>query len=274
MAEASVDSYATAKANLRDTIKWLATSLAALGAAVVAGVSINGLAGLEGTPLLVAVISGGAGLLAILVAISIMLSLLASDVLYFSEIAADPNHPISREIKIHAKDVLPGHARTIGSLLDSRDSFEEEMDKAREAKDVPAFEKALKKYTSADQAIADVASLAQFLQLRNSFRSRSPLLILCTIVAIAALGVYSLVAGSKSSVNSDIGKEIVFSPGNDWSAAATAFSSVCGSDQMNGTIVSKKTSKGWTAIRISGPAKCSGLEISVPDSLIKLGDKS
>ena len=44
----AADPYATAKANLRDTIKWLATSLAAVGAAVIAGASISGLAGLEG----------------------------------------------------------------------------------------------------------------------------------------------------------------------------------------------------------------------------------
>ncbi|AGS25800.1 hypothetical protein [Rhizobium etli] len=91
----TTDSYATAKANLRDTIKWLATSLAAVGAAVIAGASINGLSELQGQALTSAIILGGAGLAAILMSIGILVHLLTANVFYFSDLE-DSTNPVTK----------------------------------------------------------------------------------------------------------------------------------------------------------------------------------
>jgi hypothetical protein len=83
---AAGDPFSNAKANIRDTVKWLATTLAALAAAVVAGASITGISALTGWRLVLAIGGGGGGLICIFVAIGIALRLLTSEAYYFSEL--------------------------------------------------------------------------------------------------------------------------------------------------------------------------------------------
>jgi hypothetical protein len=119
----AADPHASARANLRDTVKWLATSLAAVGAAVIAGASINGLASLSGTELFAGALLGGFGLVAILSAISILLGLLTSDVFYFTQLMNDDNasKAIANEIDERARDLLPPQVRSISELIAYRD---------------------------------------------------------------------------------------------------------------------------------------------------------
>jgi hypothetical protein len=88
-APALADPYATTKANLRDTIKWLAATFSALAAVVIAGAPLSGLGKLPfGFAWVGAVVALGAAFFSICIALAITISLLRGDFLYFSDIIA------------------------------------------------------------------------------------------------------------------------------------------------------------------------------------------
>jgi hypothetical protein len=261
------DPYATAKANLRDTIKWLATSLAAVGAAVIAGASINGLTALEGSALWWAAGLGGVGLLAILVAIGVMLSLLTSKVFYFSELRKEGSL-IAEEINEHAKDILSPQTPTINALVTFRDNAVINANNA--APGDAAYQDAFNQWTAANNLIARITNLAQFISLRNDFEKRKWILFILTLVVIVTLGGYALLAGGKSSLNADLAQKVMFKPGDNWSGAATSLAEACGAEPLNGIIIQRKSFEGWVTVRLAEPGKCSGLELSVPASLVQM----
>jgi hypothetical protein len=260
------DPYATAKANLRDTIKWLATSLAAVGAAVIAGASINGLTALEGSALWWAAGLGGVGLLAILVAIGVMLSLLTSKVFYFSELSKEGSL-IAQEINEHAKDILSPQTPTINALVAFRETA---VINLNAPPGDAAYQAAFKRWTAANDLIARITNLAQFISLRNDFEKRKCILFILTLVVIVSLGGYALLAGGKSSLNAGLAQKIMFKPGDNWSGAATSLAEACGAEPLNGIIIQRKSFEGWVTVRLAGPGKCSGLELSVPASLVQM----
>jgi hypothetical protein len=261
------DSYATAKANLRDTIKWLATSLAAIGAAVIAGASISGLASIEGKALWWAAGLGGVGLLLILIATGMMLNLLTSKVFYFSELTNE-EHPITKEINAHASDILSPQIKTIKELVAVRDAA---VTTAQTAKpDDPAYNAAYKQWTAANEQIARLTSLAQFLALRRDFQKQKWILFILTILVILTLGGYAVLIGGKSKLSEDLAQKIVFTPGANWSGAASLIAKVCGEKPLNGIMLPKKTFQNWVTIKLEEPDACSGLELSIPASLVTL----
>ncbi|MDX0264295.1 hypothetical protein GOL41_26955 [Sinorhizobium medicae] len=268
MSEAS-DPYSTAKANLRDTIKWLATSLAAVGAAVIAGASINGLAALHGRPLILAALLGGAGLVAILVAIGILVRLLTSKVFYFSDLR-DPNEPVTREINSRAEDILSPQTPTIADLVKFRQGAVDDLHKSKSGD--PLYELAFRKWTAANDLIARVTNLGQFLAFRNEFERQQGKLFALTIVIILTLGGYALLAGTQSELTSSMALKIVFKPGPGWSDAAALLAKQCGGDPLDGTMLQKKPFDGWVSVRLAQPGRCGGLELSVPASLVHLSE--
>ena len=263
----AADPYATAKANLRDTIKWLATSLAAVGAAVIAGASINGLTALEGRALCWAVGLGCVGLFSILVAIGVMLSLLTSKVFYFSKLT-EAGSSIAEEINQHAKDILSPQTQTINDLVTFRQNAVNTLSSTHPGD--AAYQDAFNRWTAANDLIARITNLAQFISLRNDFEKRKWILFILTLVVILTLGGYALLAGGKSSLNADLAQKIVFKPGDNWSGAATSFAEACGAEPLNGIIIQRKSFEGWVTVRLAEPGKCSGLELSVPASLVQM----
>lgn len=266
MSEVS-DPYATAKANLRDTIKWLATSLAAVGAAVIAGASINGLAALQGGSLLFAALLGGAGLGAILVAIAIMMRLLTSKVFYFSDLQR-PDDPVALEINSRANDILSPQIPTIADLVAFRQSAVDDLGESQPGD--PLYDLAFRKWTAANDLIARVTNLAQFLAFRNEFNRQQGTLFALTIVIILALGSYALLAGTQSDLSSNLAPKIAFNPGLGWSDAAALLAKECGGDSLDGTMIQKKSFDGWVSVRLAQPGRCGGLELTVPASLVRL----
>ncbi|MBB2821651.1 UNVERIFIED_ORG: hypothetical protein GGD51_005145 [Rhizobium esperanzae] len=263
----TTDSYATAKANLRDTIKWLATSLAAVGAAVIAGASINGLSELQGQALTSAIILGGAGLAAILMSIGILVHLLTANVFYFSDLE-DSTNPLTKEINAHARDILSPQTPTIAALIQFREGAVADL--RNSAPGTPLYELAFRKWTAANDLISRVTNLGQFLALRNEFKSQQGNLFSLAIIVIATLGGYALLMGSKLDDRSDITRRIIFEPGAGWSDAATSLAKACGGDPLRGVMLEKKSFEGWVSIRLAQPGKCGGLELSVPAPLVQL----
>jgi outer membrane protein OmpA-like peptidoglycan-associated protein len=81
------DPYVTTRANLRDTIKWLAATFSALAAVVVAGAPLSGLAKLPfGLQWAAAVVVLAVAFACICMALAITISLLRGDFLYLSDI--------------------------------------------------------------------------------------------------------------------------------------------------------------------------------------------
>ncbi len=128
---AASDQYATARANLRDTIKWLAATFSALAAVVVAGTPISGLGKL---PLWTGQWFGACGALliaftCICMALAITVSLLRGDLLYMSDLKAvvlDKKPPpetaaelerLVKNLDAHALDVLPFNYPTAELLV-------------------------------------------------------------------------------------------------------------------------------------------------------------
>ncbi len=137
-ASAPGDRYAVNKANIRDTIKWLAGILGSLAAVVIAGTPVSGLGPLYGTPrFLPAAATLLLGFSCICACLVITLRLLRSDVLYFSDInpATDPkkrDNPsevewIRKDIEAHQVDLFPTEPN-MGALIEkSRDMAAKQM---------------------------------------------------------------------------------------------------------------------------------------------------
>lgn len=125
------DPYAGARANLRDTIKWLAATFAALAAVVLAGSPVAGLGKLNprAWQAYAALFVLAAAFTCICLALRITLRLLRNDVLYLSDL--DPGETLTqldaadrREILAlrglidrRAADVLPPNYPTLAALM-------------------------------------------------------------------------------------------------------------------------------------------------------------
>jgi hypothetical protein len=196
-----------------------------------------------------------------------MLSLLTSRVFYFSELAKGGNS-IAAEINQHANDILSPQTPTIDDLVKFRNQAVKDMEGAQRGD--AAYQEAFRRWTAANDLITRVTNLAQFIALRNDFENRTLCLFGLTIFAILTLGGYALLTGGKSSLNTDLAQKIVFKPGDGWSGAAESLAKTCGADPLNGIMLPKKSFEGWVTVRLAEPGKCSGLELSVPASLVQM----
>jgi hypothetical protein len=256
---AAGDPFSTAKANLRDTIKWLATTLAALAAAVMAGVSISGISALTGWRLFFAVSGGGVGLICIFLAIGITLRLLTSEAYYFSELVKD--NDLKQTLDAFDKDILSPNIQNIDALFRLRDEA---------IKGIIAHDKdAAEKYKQLTPEIARVTNLAAFLSLRRSLeRSRLPLFGLA-LVTLLGLGLFAVCIGDKSDRLGALDQASVaqIDPGTNWSKIAGALSSACGDEPLRANLLAAKPFTDWVELRFLGPGRCEGVEISLPARL-------
>src|SRR5688572_15225498 len=105
MAGDGSDPFGSGKDNLRDTIKWLASTMGALAAAVVAGVSLSGLLEVEGWQRCAALGGAAVGVLCISAIVVIFLGLLMSQAFSLSLLQEQPK--LKERITPIAKDILP-----------------------------------------------------------------------------------------------------------------------------------------------------------------------
>lgn len=129
-APSSNDAYSQAKTNIRDTVKWLANTFAALAAVVVAGSSFSGIGKLPpgSTRLYISVLAVVLAFTCICSALYITLQLLRSDALYPSDLDprkslnelanADEIRPIREEIEKHRIDLFPPDFPSMQRLLE------------------------------------------------------------------------------------------------------------------------------------------------------------
>lgn len=137
----AADPYATARANLRDTVKWLAATFSALAAVVLAGSPISGLGKLPpATPAWWAASAAlGLAFVCICVALVITVALLRSDALHLSDL--DPSANLAQldasdraeiialraTIDSRAVDVLPPNYPTLADLMGAAQARRQEL---------------------------------------------------------------------------------------------------------------------------------------------------
>jgi len=208
------DPYAPLKANLRDTIKWLAGVFAALAAVVIAGTPLSGLAAptLDFHHRLMGAAAIGVSFLSIVTALVLMLRLLRSDLIYPSDI--DPNVSLEdrrdrRELESVRQDVAE-HQRDLYPQSASYAIFLAEIDRANQsAKRLGDEWQKLETQRTVDSVAADAAraryddqvkqiqlyrgvqgnvlAYASYQRLYTRMQRATPWLLACGTVALAAL---------------------------------------------------------------------------------------
>lgn len=207
--------FASAQANLRDTVRWLATTFGALAAFVVGGASVNGLGGLSfDDPLfLVAAACLGVGFLAICGALYLTLNVLRPLVLYRSTLVMPTDSEgkaAQAEIDEHVWDLLPHNfdklidiGREIDDSNEEISSLEEQLAKVDdlnyvEKRRLDGEYKAWKQ--SRDEHIKTLDSLigfAMYFLLKRRFDHALPRLFVCGAIALLSLAAFAVLTHEK-----------------------------------------------------------------------------
>jgi hypothetical protein len=113
------DPLAAARANIRDTVKWLIAAFAGMAAAIVGGSPLTGL----GTPMpdwriVLAVASGVIGLLLVAQGITVALRILVTPPFFMSDITDDAD--LLGVINAHVDDLLPPPFTDFGAFVAKR----------------------------------------------------------------------------------------------------------------------------------------------------------
>lgn len=200
--------FAAAAATLREAVKWLAASFAALAAVVVGSGPISGLGGVPpGAERYWAWLFLVAGFVCICAALWITLRILRPEAMYRSYLI-DPETPgapksadeqerlrLRKTLDAHAKDLLPHNYSTLDELAAALTEVEKKLAQARELEDPLARQHALTKGASTrDKLLGSAGSLlplAIYLRLQQRLqRSLLPLFLLGVIalLSLAAFG--------------------------------------------------------------------------------------
>lgn len=187
------DPTAGAKANLRDTVKWLATTLAALAAVILAGTSLTGLARLRGVDLWLALGGGAVAIIAVLLVIALLLRLLISEAFYFGNLSEPAYASVREELDRHAIELLPPSIPNIQALLDVRRQVVERIRSSAPGSN--EYAQATDYLLQLREVLAGVTYFAQFEAMRQRLRrDRLPLFGL-TLIGLAGLALVVVAVG-------------------------------------------------------------------------------
>jgi hypothetical protein len=188
------DPFATAKANLRDTVKWLTATFAAMAAAVLAGASLSGISGATGCDLALALAGGGVGLICLFLATGLTLRLLTAETFYLGDIARYPE--IRAHLDRHAADILPPEFAGVDAMLALRQQAIEDIRRNADQPQSQDYQRAAKFFASLEPSVARLVDLAHFELLRHNLqRSAGPLFALA-VGALVGLGLFAVFAGA------------------------------------------------------------------------------
>lgn len=263
----SGDPYAAAKANLRDTVKWLASALAAIGAAVLAGTSFADLSGLTTERLAIALVGGAAGLACVLSAIGVLLSLLTAESVFLSDL--ETNVRLREMLNRHAADFLPVEYPTLREFLEARDGAAGTL-RNRNASD-QAYGEAKQLFDVAEIVKLRLMQWAQFEDMRTRLKAKGGLLLGLSVGAVLGIGVLAVMAGTAKSLSSDRaskGPILQLSPGKSWSDVAQALTDACGDAGPLKAQLLGQPQSGWVELRLLAPPSCAGINLSLPTKVI------
>lgn len=266
---APADPFASAKDNLRDTVKWLATTFAGLAAVVLAGTSLTGVSHLKGASLVLALVGGGLGLLCVILASGVMLRLLTSESFFVSDLNTQAYANLRAFLNAHAPDILPPQLGSVEEVLRDRALA---MKQARDLADHPES----KEFQSADRFLAALTvplsrltNLAHFEVLRGNLKAAEPKLFFLAIGALIGLGAFAVFTGTlkERKLEADSDATIQLQPGTNWSRVGIAFASVCGDKELKAQLL-RTPQPGWVKVRLLAPEECAGIVVSMPAKII------
>ncbi len=190
----SADPFATAKANLRDTVKWLAAALAGTAAAAVGSSPLTGLGSLKllSSRFDLGAISLAIALLALLGAIAIILELLVGEI--FSLEASSTEEWVQKFVDQRKNDLLPPGFASLSELIAERRRQAQILSDYRDNQADPAYRAAQDAYKRLQPPLGNITSLLLLEQLRRRVRHARIPLALLSIIGAAALILYSWAA--------------------------------------------------------------------------------
>jgi hypothetical protein len=285
------DPFATAKSNLRDTVKWLATTFAALAAVVLAGSSLTGISQLSGSALTLALAGGGLGVICVIVATGLMLQLLISNTFFISQVDKPEYATLKAYLNLHSIDIVPPEIKSVDKFLELRHEAIDQVRRYANAPDSNGYREASRFIADAEVAMARLTSLAQLELLRTNLRAAVPKLFLLALGALVGLGVFAVFAGAAKSgkdtssaccqsntagqAPANAGKKpaqasesatLRLDTGVNWTNIGNQLAKACG-ETINIEII-PAAQTGWVNARILSPKQCSGVVLPLPADLI------
>lgn len=204
------DPFSAARANLRDTVKWLITIFAALAAAVVGTTPFTGLGSLSiGWRLLVATVAGAFALAVIFRAVYWAFQLLVAKPFFFEDLRTETS--LRRFIEDHSIDLLPPEYPTFDDFIYARNAAIDLLRHGRPPIGSPDYDGYLKARTfheKSSEIIATISRLAHYERIRSGLVESGPRLFLLAALATVALGLFAWTANP--------GKDRTASPAFYW----------------------------------------------------------
>lgn len=205
------DPFADAKSNLRDTVKWLAATFAALAAVVVGTSPLSGLGALEidSGRFWIATLALLLGFGFICCALFVTLRILRPEVIYRSDLLrALPQEPtdfndrelahIQGIIDHHAADVLPHGYETRADVATAKATVKRKLDElyvqVRSDETAAAIGIGETRRREIDVALDGLLPLALYLRLQSRLENAIPWLFGFGIAALLALGIFGIAA--------------------------------------------------------------------------------
>jgi hypothetical protein len=190
------DPFATAKSNLRDTIKWLATTFAALVAVIMAGSTLTGISQIHRPGLFIALLGGLAGLICVILATGVMLRLLTSESFHVSELLEPANASLLASLNRHSRDILPPGYDDVAEFLELRRQALDQAKLNLRVRGSLGYLQAVDFLEAITEPLSRLANLAQFEKMRKAFDESLPTLWWLALGAILGLGVFALFAAA------------------------------------------------------------------------------
>ena len=196
------DPYATARSDMRDTTKWLASTFAAIAAVVVAGTPFASIGAMDWGDSRLHVAAGSVflALAALMLAIAKTFTLLRSDGIFASDFAFDPNttprtleekelRDAARQINKHRSDLLPPEYDTVQELVEARQSVDKtlrtlEAEKPRDEAKIEEWKALLAPF---DDPVTNVLYFAQYWRRYARIKQALPWLAVYAFAALVLL---------------------------------------------------------------------------------------
>lgn len=197
------DPYAAARANIRDSVKWLVAAFASMAAALVAGMPLAGIGALE--PVSGRFVLAAGALLTAAGAIGyglvVALRLLRSEGLFLSDLEEQADAEIGRAsgperaemiwlrnlIETRARDVLPSNYPSLGALRVAIKQAEEYLKRALEGHDANEVDEGKVTLAALTSARTRLLWFALYQRAEKRLADSVPKLLLLGVVALSAL---------------------------------------------------------------------------------------
>lgn len=252
MAEEKKDSYAAARADLRDTAKWYSAALAALGVGLAGGLSFGILPELGEDHLGAGILVGVGVVLVILAAIAAVQEILFPRA-FDRDRLKEP--AIRTSVAPYVDELLPAD---ISGLDDLWQKFEAATDEDETIR--------------LRGILSKITSFAAFLDLQAQVRRTNRLILFFFIVACAGIGFLAYLQGLAKREDEAQTVPLTFTPGENWTDLTAALSKAC---PAPGPIAAEGKPHtpfdGWWTITLKEPAPCAGATFAVPGVVVKPG---